>query len=103
MPLLADLSRLDSAEEFFRYLQVEYDPAVLNVARLHILKRMGLVVARADLASLDEEAARIVCREALAAAYHEFRAHTPQEQRLFSVQRRAGLVPLGTRPAATEE
>jgi nitrogenase-stabilizing/protective protein len=102
MTLLNDLSRLASAEEFFHYLQVDYDPAVVNVARLHILKRMGLMVARADLASLDQDAARIVCREALVAAYQEFRTHSPKEQRLFKVQR-AGLVPLGTRLAAAEE
>ena len=96
MTLLADLSRLASAEEFFRYLQVDYDPAVLAVARLHILKRMGLEVARAGLDDLDEAAGRALCRRALEAAYQEFRAHSPQEQRLFKVHRRAGRVPLGT-------
>jgi nitrogenase-stabilizing/protective protein len=102
MPLLDDLSRLASAEEFFRYLQVDFDPAVLDVARLHILKRMGLLLGRADLKSLSEDAGRAICREALVAAYQEFCSHSPKEQRLFKVQR-AGLVPLGTRQAAAEE
>src|ERR1017187_5079188 len=37
MTVLEHLSNLSSAEDFFRYLEVPFEPAVLNVARLHIL------------------------------------------------------------------
>jgi nitrogenase-stabilizing/protective protein len=39
--LMDRMRGLSAAEEFFAMLQVPYDPAVLQVARLHILRRMG--------------------------------------------------------------
>ncbi|MGA9823343.1 MAG: nitrogenase-stabilizing/protective protein NifW, partial [Methylocystis sp.] len=36
MTILDDLRKLSSAEEFFDVLGVDYDPAVIRVARLHI-------------------------------------------------------------------
>ena len=41
MSVLADLEKLHAAEDFFSYLKVGYDPALVQVARLHILRRMG--------------------------------------------------------------
>ena len=41
MSALEQLRKLSSAEDFFETLGVSYDPAVLRVARLHILRRMG--------------------------------------------------------------
>ena len=37
--LEADLADLESAEDFFNYFDVAFDPAVLHVCRLHILQR----------------------------------------------------------------
>ncbi len=39
--ILDKLKALSSAEEIFRLLGVSYDSTVMNVARLHILNRMG--------------------------------------------------------------
>jgi nitrogenase-stabilizing/protective protein len=97
MTLAEELSRLSSAEEFFRFLQVDFDPAVLNVARLHILQRMGQAISGTSLLALDEVAGRALCRSSLQAAYDEFAVRSPLEQRLFKVHRRAALVPLGAR------
>ncbi|MBY0430358.1 MAG: nitrogenase-stabilizing/protective protein NifW, partial [Rhodospirillales bacterium] len=36
---LTNLSKLSSAEDFLGFLEVPYDPAVVRVNRLHILKR----------------------------------------------------------------
>ena len=59
--ILDRLKRLSSAEDFFSALGVAYDEAVLRVARLHILKRMGQylksIVPR-GLAPLDRRGAR---------------------------------------------
>ena len=49
MTILDDLRKLSSAEEFFDVLGVDYDPAVIRVARLHILRRMGEYLRSADL------------------------------------------------------
>lgn len=83
---LEELKALSSAEDFFRVLGVPYDPQVLGVARLHILKRMGQTVA--SLApSLPDGEARDLCREALTAAYAEFSGKSPLQARLFKVLR----------------
>ncbi len=39
--IVEKLKGLSSAEEFFATLEVDYDPKVVAVSRLHILKRMG--------------------------------------------------------------
>ena len=44
--LMDRMRGLSAAEEFFAMLQVPYDPAVLQVARLHILRRMGQYLSR---------------------------------------------------------
>lgn len=55
MSVLAELEKLHSAEDFFSYLKVDFDPAVVSVARLHILKRMGKYLAGKDFSGASEE------------------------------------------------
>jgi len=86
MSALDELKNLGSAEEFFRMLDVAYDPQVLGVARLHILKRMGQAVAGLD-PSLSDEGMRAACRAALTDAYAEFTEKSPLQARLFKVLR----------------
>jgi nitrogenase-stabilizing/protective protein len=78
------LKSLGAAEEFFDVLDVPYDPKVVSVCRLHILKRMGQQIAALDGAGDDAEIMD-KCREALRAAYAEFEAKSPIETRLFKV------------------
>jgi nitrogenase-stabilizing/protective protein len=85
MKILDELKRLSSAEDFFRLLGVSYDPAVLNVARLHILKRMGQYLRSASQEGLNDDACRALCRAHLEKAYADFVASTPLEQRVFKV------------------
>jgi len=91
MGVLDDLKRLSAAEEFFQYLEVDYDPHIVNVARLHILKRMGQSLAReqADGPDSSDEAIKTRCREHLSAAYADFVARTPIEERVFKVHQDA--------------
>ncbi len=83
--VLTALKGAGSAEEFFALLDVAYDPKLLNVARLHILKRMGdyLNDERLDEVPADIAAAR--CKAVLERAYADFTASSPLKERVFKV------------------
>ena len=84
MTVLDQLSRLSSAEEFFKFLEVPYEPAVLHVARLHILRRMGDYL-RSSSTETNEETLRVNLRTHLAQAYQDFVSSTPLNERVFKV------------------
>lgn len=94
-----DLSALSSAEEFLDYFAVPYDRAVVNVSRLHILKRFNQYLGqRGGLEALPVATAYGTCRELLARAYTDFLESSGIEQRVFKVfQTQAGehRVPIG--------
>ena len=85
MTVLNQLRNLSAAEEFFQLLNVPYDAAVLNVARLHILKRMGEYLRRDTLAEADDDTARELCRAHLERAYADFVKSSPLNERVFKV------------------
>ena len=89
MNILDELNTLSSAEEFFAALDVPFDPTVVRVARLHILRRMGQYLKGSDFSGLDEDALRGQCREHLAAAYADFVKSSPIQERLFKVHQEA--------------
>ncbi len=95
MNALEDLQGLSSAEEFFDYLAVPYVPEVVQVARLHILRRMGQYLNGDDvqqaLAAADEAALFALCKAHLAKAYDDFVASSPIAERLFKVHQDAIL------------
>jgi nitrogenase-stabilizing/protective protein len=97
MSVLDDLRSLSAAEEFFRYLDVPFEPSVVNVARLHILRRMGEYLAREPPTGLDEDEIRKRCRGHLQAAYADFVARSPIDERVFKVHKDA-VKPKGARP-----
>jgi nitrogenase-stabilizing/protective protein len=88
MTVLEQLSKLSSAEEFFQFLDVSYDPAVLNVARLHILKRMGDNLRKSAIEA-DESKARAYFRSHLERAYQDFVNSSPIKERVFKVHKDA--------------
>ena len=88
MTVLEQLSKLSSAEEFFRFLEVPYDPAVLNVSRLHILRRMGDNLRRAP-EETDDSRARAFFRAHLERAYQDFVSSSPMHERVFKVHKDA--------------
>ncbi len=85
MSVLADLEKLPSAEDFFTYLKVDFDPALVQVARLHILKRMGKYLAGKDFSGANEETIFAEARETLVQAYQDFVVSKPIDERVFKV------------------
>ena len=85
MTTLDDLRGLSAAEEIFAYLEVPYEPAVIRVARLHILRRMGDYLRKEPLTGLAETEVRERCRSFLASAYADFVKSSPLEERVFKV------------------
>ena len=81
--ILQRLRGLSSAEEFFAELRVPYDPAVLGVARLHILKRMGEYLDGEELDGLPDNIAAARAQSLLARAYDDFLASSPLKERVF--------------------
>jgi nitrogenase-stabilizing/protective protein len=93
MTVLDQLGNLSTAEDFFNLLDVPYNPLVLNVARLHILKRMGEYLRKNKLAGVDEDTVQSLCRSHLERAYADFVESTPLEQRVFKVLKEAVTPP----------
>ncbi|MHC2303133.1 nitrogenase-stabilizing/protective protein [Rhizobium mongolense] len=83
--ILARLKRLSAAEEFFEVLGVSYDPKVLNVSRLHIMKRMGQYLAEEVNSDLQDKAIAAHARATLERAYEDFATSSPLAHRVFKV------------------
>jgi nitrogenase-stabilizing/protective protein len=93
MNVLDELAGLSAAEDFFAALAVTFDPSVVRVARLHILRRMGQYLkdseADGSFEALDDSGVRALCRAHLEQAYQDFVTSSPIEERLFKVHRDA--------------
>ncbi len=85
--ILAQMRSLSSAEEFFEHLSLPYDPAVLHVNRLHILKRFNqyLGAHEPELTDPDSGVRLAACRALLARAYRDFVRSTPAQEKVFKV------------------
>jgi len=94
-----ELEGLESAEEFFAALGVPFDPRVLTVSRLHVMRRFGIAVEallrEQPGASAPER--RDALRAALRDAHAVFERATPLEEGDFRVQRAARPVKLARR------
>jgi nitrogenase-stabilizing/protective protein len=87
--ILEQLKKASCAEDFFALLGVDYEPKVVNVARLHILRRMGQYLFSEDLCELDDGTVTQRCKEFLERAYQDFLKSTPIDERLFKVHKDA--------------
>jgi nitrogenase-stabilizing/protective protein len=93
MSVLQDLGRLSSAEDFFTYLDLQFEPSIVQVSRLHILRRMGQYLKGSEIdgafEGLSDEEIKALCREHLDQAYQDFVASSPIQERLFKVHKDA--------------
>src|SRR5450631_2379619 len=101
MSVLDELGQLSAAEEFFIFLDVPYDASVIQVARLHILRRMGQYLKGSQIdeafEGLCDADIRSLCRTHLEQAYQDFVKSSPIQERLFKVHKEA--VETKTEPA----
>ncbi len=84
--LTTRLKALSSANEFLDFFGIAYDESVVNVNRLHILKRFYQYLHKAEgLAGLDEVAMFSRYREMLAQAYQDFTTSNAVTEKVFKV------------------
>jgi len=84
--LIQRMKALSSAEEFLDFFGVSFDPKVVQVNRLHILKRFYQYLHRAEgLAELDDVAMFRRYRELLTQAYQDFVQSTAAKEKVFKV------------------
>lgn len=84
--LVEDLKHLESAEDFLNYFAIPYDAAVVQVSRLHILKRFQQYLAHeGGVERLSAASAFATCRTLLARAHNDFVASNGIEQKVFKV------------------
>ena len=88
------LRDLATAEEYLEFFDLPYDPAVVQVKRLHILQRFHDYLAHAELPE-DEGAALVAIGNLLARAYADFVRSTPLQERVFKVLKDAQNKQLG--------
>jgi nitrogenase-stabilizing/protective protein len=85
--LTTRLAKLSSAEEFLDFFSLSYDQSVVNVNRLHILKRFYQYLRRdTELASMTDAAVLYTrYRNLLAQAYEDFVKSNAQTEKVFKV------------------
>lgn len=84
--LFKKMASFSAAEDFLDFFQVDYDQAVVNVNRLHILKRFNQYLrATPGTAEMTDDALRGVCKELLTRAYGDFVRSTPAQEKVFKV------------------
>lgn len=83
---IEEFKKLTDAEEYFKFFELEYDPKLVNVNRLHILKKFSQFISEIDSNSeLSNEEKLNQYSLALQQAYQTFVESSPQEQKLFKV------------------
>lgn len=100
--ILVQLNKASSAEDFFALLGIAYDPVVVRVARLHILRRMGQYLAAEDFSDASDDTITERCGTVLERAYNDFVKSSPIDQRVFKVLRDAVAQPTASRPTLVQ-
>lgn len=87
MTALAQFNQITDAEAYFEFFGLAYDPQIVNINRLHILRKFSQLIADADQSSAEqsEQQQLQTYRQALQAAYSVFTISSSVEQKLFKV------------------
>ena len=81
---LSQFNQLKDAEEYFQFFGLSYDPQVVNVNRLHILRKFSQFVQAVDKNQSEAELLAAYSQE-LRNAYDLFLTSNSVEQKLFKV------------------
>ena len=82
-----DLDELSSAEDFLDYFEIDYDPSVVHVNRLHILQRFHDYIEAAGELPEEEAELRLTYTDKLATAYQDFVKSDALTEKVFPVFR----------------
>ncbi len=83
---LAQFNRLKDAEEYFEFFGLAYDPQVVNINRLHILRKFSQLAQAVDEDKTQTDTQKLDgYRQALQTAYDLFLTSSGVEQKLFKV------------------
>jgi nitrogenase-stabilizing/protective protein len=85
----AKLGELSAAEEFLNFFGVPYDPKVVHVNRLHILKRFHDYLKRAGAVQGDSQAQWDAHKALLGKAYSDFVDSDAATEKVFKVFQQA--------------
>lgn len=84
--LMTTLSAFSAAEEFLDFFAIDYQPAVVHVNRLHIMKRFNQYLRTTPgVWSLDATAQKETCKQLLQRAHDDFVRSTPAQEKVFKV------------------
>lgn len=102
-----DLDELSSAEDFLDYFEIDYDPSVVHVNRLHILQRFHDYMAEAGDLPEDEQELRGLYTDLLKGAYEDFVKSDAVTEKVFKVFHMHGpqetFVPLSSIPVGSSK
>jgi nitrogenase-stabilizing/protective protein len=84
---LAEFNQIVDAEQYFEFFNLPYDPQIVNINRLHILRKFSEYMQNINAASTaSSEADRLEeYQAALEEAYSVFLTSNSLEQKLFKV------------------
>ncbi len=82
---MQEMGGLASAEEFLDFLGVDYEQRVVNVHRLHILKRFNQYLARHAFAGGSDADVRAEYKALLERAYGDFVRSDARTEKVFKV------------------
>jgi nitrogenase-stabilizing/protective protein len=80
-----DLDELSSAEDFLEYFEVEYEPSIVHVNRLHILQRFHDYIAKVEGMPEDEDQMKTIYGALLLKAYSDFVDSDAATEKVFKV------------------
>ncbi|MGC9215458.1 nitrogenase-stabilizing/protective protein NifW [Acidithiobacillus sp.] len=80
------LASLSSAEDFLKFLNIDYDETVVHINRLHILKRFHDYLKReGSTDALDDQALQALYVKLLGQSYQDFVVSDAVSEKVFKV------------------